>query len=158
MPRTRQTGGEAATAPAVPANVNVITLTRFRADLARSLSRRADKLIEAPNLREQVQALEPLEAYFIVKEVGLDSALPILKAATPEQLQAFVDLDCWVNDAPDPVELDGWLSAFASDGPEALATAFLSLDEELQVWFLSETLIVYEAQGDEPIPDPFVMR
>jgi hypothetical protein len=135
-------------------DVNVITLTRFRADLARSLSRRADKLIEAPNLREQVQALEPLEAYFIVKEVGLESALPILKAATPEQLQAFVDLDCWVNDAPDAAELDSWLAAFASDGQETLATAYLSLDEELQVWFLTETLRVYEAHGDEPIPDP----
>ncbi len=72
-----------------------------------------------------MQALEPLEAYFIVKEVGLESALPILKAATPEQLQAFVDLDCWVNSTPDAIELDGWLSAFASEGPEALASAFV---------------------------------
>jgi hypothetical protein len=134
--------------------INVITLTRFRADLARSLSRRADKLIESPNLREQVQALEPLEAYFIVKEVGLDSALPILRAATAEQLQAFVDLDCWSGDSPDPVEIDAWLSAFAADGQEALAQAFTSLDSELQVWFLGDALEVYEAQGDEPAPEP----
>lgn len=133
--------------------INVITLTRFRADLARSLSRRADKLIEAPNLREQVQALEPLEAYFIVKEVGLDSALPILRAATADQLQAFVDLDCWRGDQPDAIELDAWLSAFAADGPDALASAFTSIDSELQVWFLSEVLKVYEAEGDEQIPD-----
>ncbi len=134
--------------------INVITLTRFRADLARSLSRRADKLIEAPDLREQVQALEPLEAYFIVKEVGLESALPILRAATADQLQAFVDLDCWRGDQPDAVELDAWLSAFAADGPEALASAFTSIDQELQVWFLAEALHVYEAEGDEPVPEP----
>lgn len=134
-------------------DINVITLTRFRADLARSLSRRADKLIESPNLREQVQALEPLEAYFIVKEVGLESALPILRAATADQLQAFVDLDCWSGDVPDPVELDAWLSAFAADGPEALAQAFLSIDSELQVWFIAEALHVYEAQGDEQAPE-----
>ncbi len=135
-------------------DINVITLTRFRADLARSLSRRADKLIESPNLREQVQALEPLEAYFIVKEVGLESALPILRAATADQLQAFVDLDCWRGDLPDPVELDAWLSAFAADGMEALASAFTSLDTELQVWFLAEALDVYEAEGDQPAPEP----
>ncbi|HSI05617.1 MAG TPA: DUF6178 family protein [Myxococcota bacterium] len=134
--------------------INVITLTRFRADLARSLSRRADKLMEAPDLREQVQALEPLEAYFIVKEVGLESALPILRAATADQLQAFVDLDCWHGDQPDPVELDAWLSAFAADGMEALASAFTSLDQELQVWFLAETMHVYEAEGDDPVPEP----
>ena len=135
-------------------DINVITLTRFRADLARSLSRRADKLIEAPNLREQVQALDPLEAYFIVKEVGLESALPILRAATADQLQAFVDLDCWRGDTPDPVELDAWLAAFASDGMEALASAFTSIDQELQVWFLAEALHVYEAEGDVPVPEP----
>lgn len=135
-------------------DINVITLTRFRADLARSLSRRADKLIESPNLREQVQALEPLEAYFIVKEVGLESALPILRAATADQLQAFVDLDCWQGDTPDPIELDAWLSAFAADGMEALAAAFTSLDEELQVWFLAETLEIHEAhEGSEPPPE-----
>ncbi len=133
--------------------VNVITLTRFRADLARSLSRRADKLIASPNLAEQVQALDPLEAYFIVKEVGLDSALPILRAATPEQLQTFVDLDCWDGDKPDPSELGMWLAAFADEGFEALAQAFLSLDEELQVWFLKETLVVWELAPDEQIPD-----
>lgn len=134
-------------------DVNVITLTRFRADLARSLSRRADKLIESSNLREQVQALEPLEAYFIVKEVGLESALPILRAATAAQLQAFVDLDCWRGDTPDMIELDAWLSAFAADGMEALASAFSSLDEELQVWMLAEALTIYEAQEDNSVPD-----
>jgi hypothetical protein len=134
--------------------LNVITLTRFRADLARSLSRRADKLVDAPNLREQVQALEPLEAYFIVKEVGLESALPILRAATADQLQAFVDLDCWRGDQPDTVELDAWLSAFAADGLEALASAFTSIDQELQVWFLAEALHIYEAEGDDPVPEP----
>lgn len=134
-------------------DVNVITLTKFRADLARSLSRRADKLIESPNLREQVQALDPLEAYFIVKEVGLDSALPILRAATPEQLQTFVDLDCWDGDTPDISDLGVWLAAFADEGFESLAEAFLSLDEELQVWFLKETLVVWELAPEETIPD-----
>ncbi|MBC7795181.1 MAG: hypothetical protein H7Z43_15860, partial [Clostridia bacterium] len=110
-------------------DVNVITLTRFRADLARSLSRRADKLLEAPNLREQVEALDPLEAYYLVKEIGLDSALPILRAATPEQLQTFVDLDCWVQSEPDASEMGVWLSAFAEEGFEALANAFVGLDE-----------------------------
>lgn len=134
-------------------DVNVITLTRFRADLARSLSRRADKLIEAPNLAEQVQSLDPLEAYFIVKEVGLESALPILRAATPEQLQTFVDLDCWDGDTPDISEIGVWLAAFADEGFEPLAAAFLSLDEELQVWFLKETLVVWELAAEESIPD-----
>ncbi|MBC7795152.1 MAG: hypothetical protein H7Z43_15715, partial [Clostridia bacterium] len=46
-----------------------------------------------------------------------------------------------------------WLSAFAEEGFEALANAFVGLDEELQVWFLKEQLTVWELVEGEDIPD-----
>ena len=72
----------------------IIELTPFRADLARSLTRRGERLLAATDLAEEVAALEPLEAYYIVRELGLDQALPILRELSHEQLQACLDLDC----------------------------------------------------------------
>jgi len=121
----------------------------FGKDVVRALARRGKALLAADDLAEQVRALEPLEAYFVVKEIGVGDAAPILKLASAEQLQTFVDLDCWSDDRPDLAELDAWLSTFAAAGPAALARAFLSLDLELQVLFLAHALEVHEAGGDE---------
>jgi hypothetical protein len=131
----------------------VIALSRFRADVSRALARRAKDLLTAKNIGEQVEALAPLEAYFIVKELGLDEATGILAHATPEQLQTFVDLDCWTDDAPDPVEIDAWLAPFAAEGQEVLARAFATLESELQVLFLAASLTIYDTRSEE-VPEP----
>ncbi len=129
---------------------NVITLSRFRADIARAFERRGKRLLEAADLAERVPALAPLEAYFIVKELGVADAGPILRHVSGEQLRVFVDLDCWQGDRPDAAEIDAWLAPFASLGKEALALAFLCLDSELQVVFLGESLQIHDARDGEP--------
>ena len=125
----------------------------FEKDVTRALSRRGKAMLEAADLAAQVPKLEPLEAYFLVKEIGITDAMPILKLATAEQLQAFIDLDCWSEDRPDPVELDAWLSSFAGEGLEALASAFLSLDAEIQVLHLAASMQIYEAGNPDIIPE-----
>ncbi|MBI3180174.1 MAG: hypothetical protein HYZ27_10960, partial [Deltaproteobacteria bacterium] len=128
----------------------VIELSRFRAQLSRALQRRGKRLLESP---EQITALAPLEAYFMIKELGVGDAGPLLLQVSGEQLRTFVDLDCWKGDQPDIVEIDAWLAPFAALGAEALARAFLSLDLELQVLVLAESLHIHDA-GDEEPPEP----
>lgn len=137
----------------------VVTLSRFRADVARALSRRGRELLAAADPAAAMQELAPLEAYFITKELGVDEAMPLLAHATSEQLQTFVDLDCWEGDQPSPEDLDAWLAPFAAEGPEALMRAFSGLDEELQVLFLGRTFTVYDARAEDiPEPLPSVTR
>ncbi|MEZ4270245.1 MAG: DUF6178 family protein [Myxococcota bacterium] len=94
---------------------SVVTLSRFQADVSRSLARRGKRMLDMPDLAEQVAKLEPLEAYLIVKELGVEDAYPILKHATREQLQTLVDLDCWEGWSPDIEEINTWLAAFADE-------------------------------------------
>lgn len=103
-------------------------------------------------MAREVQQLEPLEAYFVVKELGVESATPLLRHVSKNQLQAFVDLDCWRGDHPEADELDAWLAPFAAEGSPVLARAFLSLDEELQVVFLARSLRIFAEREDE-VPD-----
>ncbi|MBV5307196.1 MAG: hypothetical protein J0652_10945 [Desulfobulbaceae bacterium] len=126
----------------------IIELTPFRADLTRSLSRRGERILDAANLADEVAALEPLEAYYIVREIGLDQALPILLELNQEQLEACVDLDCWNRYDFAVDSLDEWLTAFALGGPEALARAFFSLDYVVQLLFLAQTVTVYDPDTD----------
>jgi len=130
-----------------------VKLSRFRADVSRALARRGKTLLESNQLRQEVEALEPLEAYFIVKELGIEEAMPILHAATGLQLQTFVDLDCWNGDRPDPVELDAWLAAFSEQGPASLAEAFNALVEDLQVLFIAASVEIHDARDEDNVPE-----
>lgn len=122
-------------------------------DIERALSRRGKALLEAPDLARQVGELEPLEAYFMVKELGLESAVLILLAASEEQLKTFVDLDCWNQDELSVEDLDAWLAPFAAIGPEPLVDAFNNLDEEIQHVFLKDNLLIFERLDKEaPMP------
>lgn len=122
-------------------------------DIERALAKRGKALLDAPDLARQVAELEPLEAYFMVKELGLESAVLILLAASEEQLKTFVDLDCWQNDELSIEDLDAWLAPFAAVGPEPLVDAFLNLDEEIQHIFLRDNLLIFERLDKEgPMP------
>ncbi len=128
---------------------NIIELTPFRANLTRALARRGERLLVATDLADEVATLEPMEAYYIVKELGLDRALPILLQLSQEQLQAGIDLDCWNRYDFGADNFDKWLTAFALAGPEALAKAFLSLDNVVQLLFLAQTVTVYDPDTDQ---------
>jgi hypothetical protein len=128
---------------------NIIELTPFRADLIRALARRGERLLAANDLAHEVAALEPLEAYYIVREIGLDQALPILLQLSHEQLEACIDLDCWNRYDFAANSLDEWLTAFALAGPETLAKGFFSLNYVVQLLFLTQTVTVYDPDTDQ---------
>jgi len=127
-------------------------LTRFRADLTRALARRGASLLEAVDQAAEVAALEPLEAYFIARELGLDQARPLLLHLTKDQLQACIDLTCWHSHDFQTTALAEWLATFAEEGATALARTFFALDFEVQVLFLAQTLVVYSFEDDQ-IPE-----
>ena len=127
----------------------IIELTPFRADLTRAMASRGERLLVAADLAEEVAKLEPLEAYYIVREIGLDRALPVLLNLSPEQLETCVDLDCWNRYDFAADSLDEWLTAFALDGSWSLARAFTSLDYVVQLLFMIQTVTVYDPDTDQ---------
>ncbi len=130
----------------------IIELTPFRADLTRALARRGERLLASADLAGEVASLEPLEAYYVVREIGLGQALPVLLELSEEQLEACVDLDCWSRHDFAVDSLDEWLTAFALAGPEALARSFFSLDYVVQLLFLAQTVTVYDPDSDNIPP------
>ena len=131
----------------------IIELTPFRADLTRALSRRGERLLASTDLAVEVAKLEPLEAYYVVREIGLDLALPIIIELSSEQLMAGIDLDCWHGTGFAADSLDEWMQAYALAGPEALAKGFLALDHVVQLLFLCRTVTVYDPDTDQVPPE-----
>lgn len=122
----------------------VVALSPFRGDVARSLLRRGKALLQSDRLAEEVGELTALELYYVVKELGVDEASPLVLAADDEQFAILCDLDCWNLGSLDATELDAWLAPLAAQGPDVLAETFLRLDEEVQVLFLQASLRVLD--------------
>lgn len=131
----------------------IIELTPFRVDLTRAMARRGERLLASTDLAAEVADLEPLEAYYIVREIGFDQALPILLELSQEQLEACVDLDGWNRYEFAADNLDDWLKAYALAGPQALARSFFSLSYVVQLLFLSQTVTVYDPDTDQIPPE-----
>lgn len=132
---------------------NIIELTPFRANLTRALARRGERLLASTDLAAEVANLEPLEAYYIVRDIGLDQALPVLLQLNQEQLEACIDLDCWNRNDFAADSLDQWMTSYAQAGPETLARAFYSLSYVVQLLFLTLTVTVYDPDTDEVPPE-----
>ena len=120
-----------------------------RKDQQQELFRQSERLVASTNLADDVARLELLEAYYIVRDIGLGQALPILLNLSSEQLEACVDLDCWNRYDFAADRLDEWLIAFSQAGPEALAEAFFGLDYVVQLLFLAQTVTVYDPDMDK---------
>ena len=131
----------------------VVSLSAFRSSLSRSLRRRGENLLESANVEEKIAALEPVEAFLIIKEMGPANAQLLLRQASQEQMQAFIDLDCWRKNKPSVKDIDLWLASYAQQDVTLLAEAFQRLDDELQILFLMDTLEVYDLRNEEEPAD-----
>ncbi len=80
----------------------MVALSHYRARLGRGRKlRRADALLEAPDLKAAVRALPGDELYYVLHEIGLEEGADILAAATPEQLTVALDFAVWRRDRID---------------------------------------------------------
>lgn len=130
-----------------------LELGRMNNDWRHALAKRAESVLTAEDIAGEVAQLPPLEAYYILRDIGPGQALPILLALSPEQLMTCVDLDCWSRHDFTADSLDEWLTAFSQAGPEALAESFFSLDYVVQLLFLAQTVTVFDPDTDEIPPE-----
>src|ERR1700744_2979546 len=94
---------------------NVVALSHYRARLGRGRRlRRADALLEAPDLEAAVRALPGDELYYVLHEIGLAEGADILAAAPAEQLSVVLDFALWERDQVSPGALAEWLEAMSS--------------------------------------------
>ena len=62
---------------------NVVALSRLNADVSRALARRGRQMLVADDAAKQIAALEPLETYFMIKELGVGEAAPSARSGSP---------------------------------------------------------------------------
>ncbi len=118
--------------PRPPRPNNVVALSQYRARLGRGRKlRRADALLEAPDLEAAVRALPGDELYYVLHEIGLAEGADILARATSEQLAVVLDFAIWERDQINPAAYGEWLAAIAAAPFERIGRWMKGIDSEL---------------------------
>jgi len=138
--------------PRPPRPNNVVALSQYRARLGRGRKlRRADALMEAPDLEAAVRALPGDELYYVLHEIGLAEGADILARATSEQLAIMLDFAVWERDQINPAAYGEWLAAIAAAPFERIGRWMRGIDSELLGLILRRGADIYDlSHGDAP--------
>ena len=140
----------------------VVALSRWRAVLARSRNprKRLEMVLADPQASALVGGIPTEELYYLVRGVGLTDALEVLRLASPEQIQGFLDLDLWERDRLAPTRVFAWMEVLAELPPSVLARAVRGLDPELIALVLGRHARIYDRSVGEAPDDesPFIVK
>ena len=131
----------------------VVALSRWRAVLARSRNprKRLDLVMSDPQAASVVPRIPVEEFYYLVRGVGLEDTIDVLRLASAEQLQGCLDLDLWDRDRLSTPRVLAWLEVLAELSPPVLARTIQTLDIELVALVLGKHARVYDrAVGEAP--------
>jgi hypothetical protein len=101
-----------------------------------------------------VRAMTRVDFYWLMKKIGDEDALPLLKLASDEQWQFMLDLELWARDRLDEEHAALWLGRLFQADPERMARWLFSEGELLAYFSLSGMIEVQVRDKDEGFEDP----
>jgi hypothetical protein len=131
------------------------TLARIASEeLMRLPGEKALKAItDSPRPVRLVQSLAEEDLYWLINDLGVDDALPILSLASNEQWQYLWDLDLWDRDRLDTGTMGRWLSLLFKADPERFLLWGLREQLELIELFLLRNVNVKIREHDQSPSD-----
>jgi uncharacterized protein DUF6178 len=134
---------------------NVVALSPYRARLGRGRRlRRADALLEAPDLEAAVRALPGDELYYVLHEVGLREGADLLACTTADQLAVVLDFGLWDRDRITPAAVSEWVEAISEAPVERIGRWLTGLDTELVGLIIRRGARIYDVSQEGPPEEP----
>jgi len=117
-----------------------------------------NKILDLDNPGQLVRGMNRVDLFWLIKKIGEDDSIPLLRLASLEQWQYILDMELWSRDRVNLDQIFTWMDRLCKADPERLSRWFLSEDGNLQAHFyLSKALQVIIRQDDEfEAPDGFI--
>ncbi len=132
------------------ARLSKAEVVAFRQSIAQlSAKKRMDAILDRKDALKIVRALPALDLYATMRDVGLDDALELLELCSPQQVQAFLDLDGWRGDRMDSTALTTWLTALFQANPDRAVGQLRGLDLELLTLLIKVHARIYDLAAEE---------
>ena len=112
-----------------------------------------EALLDRPDAEDHIKTLNPHALFQLVQRAGLDQGIDLIPYTAPEQMQIFVDLDCWRRDRIDPRRMATWLGIIVADADDEHFHRILrDLDPEITALFFKKNFVAVEVIEDDQIP------
>ena len=108
-----------------------------------------DRILEQKYPRHYIQHMAPVDFFWLIKKIGEDDALPLLKLASPEQWQYLLDMELWERDRIDSDQISLWLERFHRADPKGLVAWLASHGQALAYFYLFKNIQVEVKKWDE---------
>jgi hypothetical protein len=125
----------------------VIPLNRIREQGAGE-SARLPIAARIAHLREKT-AVERAEFYSLIKEMGKEDALPLIKFSSPDQCLFFLDMELWEKWSFSGKKAMEWLEYLLETGEEHFMELLTQIDFELLLLICKRELLVGGGIGDQ---------
>lgn len=112
------------------------------------------KILEYEYPRSIIGELPNQDFFWIVKKVGHDSCLPLLKYASPDQWEYLLDLEIWDKDQIDESQVVLWLKQLKDADSDALGNWLCNEGAYLVHHFLKRNIDVIQVDPDESFDLP----
>jgi hypothetical protein len=110
---------------------------------------RMEAILSSDHPRELFQSLPEEEAYFTIKEIGEQDALPLLSLMSPAQCQYLLDLEIWRGYEIQRQNIEQWLPLLLSCDEEAVGRWLRSLDIDTLLLILKKTIRIHLKESEE---------
>ena len=112
-----------------------------------------NSILDHVNAGQIVRDISRVDLFWLIKKIGEDDSLPLLRLASNEQWQYIMDMEGWHRDRLGVKETYQWLERFHKADPERLAQWFYSeAGEFLAHWFFNNILAVKVKEEQDYIP------
>ena len=116
-----------------------------------------NRLLDHENALQIVRDMSRVDLFWLIKKIGDEDSLPLLRLASDDQWQYIMDLELWKRDRIGFKETVQWLDRFHKSDPERLARWLYSEDGNMLAHFFFNNILdvrIKEEQDYIP-PDGF---
>ena len=107
------------------------------------------RVLDHPDPLQLVQSLPEEDFFWLVKKIGEDDCIPVLRLASEKQWRYLLDLELWDFDRLDLRQSFNWLRMLEMADPHRLVNWLLSEEQELLYLFLFNNIRVEIGDEDD---------
>jgi hypothetical protein len=117
-----------------------------------------DWILEQEYPQQYIRQMTSVDFFWLIKKIGEDDALPIMKLASPEQWQYLFDMEFWRKDRIDMAQVAVWLERLHGSDPRGLVKWLSGHGQALAYLYMFKNLQVEikKMDEDEEFPEDFI--
>ena len=112
-----------------------------------------DAILDSPQSAALIHSLSEQDFHFLIHDIGIEDALPLLRLASDKQWEYIVDLEIWEKDRIDLASVTKWLDLLFKINPNRFLKWFLHQKTELMEFYLFKNIEIRIRETDEDPSD-----